>query len=104
MVDNIRRILGNYAPLGAAKLMKGVLDGPAYVKAAEKDRQLAVREFFTFDVLNQVGIIAKGVDEVMGALQRYSNAGVDALCIHLVGPMETRPYAIRCISEARALL
>jgi len=104
LVSNIRLVLGSYAPQAAANLMKGVFDGQAYVEAAEKDKQKAVDEFLTMDVLSQVGIVAKDVDGVKPALQRYINTGVDALCIHLVGPMETRPYAIRCISEARESL
>ncbi len=97
----VRRVLGSYAPEGAAKIMTGVMDGEAYVKASAIDRQKAVEHFITLDVMKSVAVIANDADGLKDALSIYERAGVDSVVLSLVGPLETRAYAVECMASMK---
>lgn len=99
-VAKLRHILGNYKPEAAAKRMRGVLDGQAYLEAALCDQALAVENFFTPEVLGKVAIVANGPDDLRDTLRRYANTGIDALSVHLVGPPQTHAYAVESLATA----
>jgi len=99
-VAKLRHILSNYKPEAAAKRMRGVLDGEAYLEAASRDKALAVEKFFTPEVLGKVAIVANAPDDLRDTLKRYANTGIDALSVHLVGPPETHAYAVESLATA----
>ncbi len=98
---NIQRVFGNYDPVGTSKIMTGVIDGEAYIKACTEDREKAVRDFITLDVMKKVGVIAKDADGVKKSVSMYQRAGIDSVCLHLVGPMDTRAYAVECMGQMK---
>lgn len=99
---NIQRVFGNYDPNGTAKIMAGVIDGEAYIKAAAKDREKAVHEYITLDVMKKVAVIASNVEELKESLSMYERVGIDNIFLHLVAPMGTRAYAVECMGKAKA--
>lgn len=101
LVEKLLVILARYPAEEAALIMSGALDGEAYIRAASENPVLAAKTFLTPEVVQRVAMLASDPTDLLPLLGRYADTGVDALNIHLVGPLETRAYAVEAIAAAR---
>jgi hypothetical protein len=97
----LRLILATYAPELTARTMRGVVDGALYRIAAMENPHLAAQTFFTREAIEQLTVAASGPADLGPVLSRYAATGIDTLDVHLVGPPETRAYAIDSLAAAR---
>ncbi len=96
----LRMLLETYAPELAVYTMRGVVDGAQYERDVAEDAGKAGISHFTDEVTEQLTIAASGTADLTKIFSRYADAGIDVLDIHLVGPPETRAYAVETIAAA----